>query len=138
MALDAGIIARISLLIPPISVAAGCRNRPILTKTWPCPYGKVVPALQTPESNVFGIHCSGAHHKDRVRYGKVVPEFFQGSVPSYTYLLSMLIRVDKDIEFLGAVRLASTLAASAVAILGPTLLVRPGLGLHRCCIGDGP
>ena len=58
--------------------------------------------------------------------GKVVPEFFQGSISADTPLLSMLIRVDKHPELLGAVRLASTLAAAcaaAVAELGPILQV---------------
>ena len=53
-------------------------------------------------------------------------EFFQGSVGSDTSLLSMLIHVDKHPQLLGAVRLASTLAAGGaadVAELGPTLRV---------------
>ena len=48
-------------------------------------------------------------------YGKVVPEFFQGNVASDTFLLSMLIRVDKHPELMGALRLASTLAVSVAA-----------------------
>ena len=61
-----------------------------------------------------------------MRYGKGVAEFFQGSVSSNTSLLSMLIRVHKDPQLLGAVRLASTLAATgvaAVAEIGPTVQV---------------
>ena len=55
-----------------------------------------------------------------------MPEFFQGSVTSDTPLLSMLIRVDKHPQLLGAVQLASTLAAAgaaAAAQLGPILQV---------------
>ena len=62
--------------LPPLSVAAGWRNRLLLKKKWQCPCGKVLPKVQTPESKAFGIHCSGAQHKNWVRYGKVVPEFF--------------------------------------------------------------
>ena len=112
--------------LPPINVAAGWRNRDIPTKKWQCPYGKILPIVQTPKSQAFSIHCSGTQHTDSVRYGKVVPEFFQGSVGSETPLLSMLIRVDKHPQLLGAVRLASTLAAAgaaAVAELGPPLQV---------------
>ena len=79
-----------------------------------------------PETKAFGIHCSGAHYTDRVRYNKVVAEFFHGSVASGTSLPSMLIRVDKHPELLGAVRLASTLAVAGAAVvveLVPTLLV---------------
>ena len=64
------------------------------------------------------------------RYGKVVPEFFEGSVASHNSLLSILIRVDKHPELLGAVQLASTLAAVGAAVvteLVPTLPV-PDLG----------
>ena len=110
--------------LPPINVAAGWRNRDIPTKKWQCPCGKVLPIVQNPESKVFGIHCSGTQHTAWVRYGKVVPEFFQGSVSSDTPLLSMVIRVDKHPQLLGSVRLASTLAAAsaaAVAQLGPIL-----------------
>ena len=55
-----------------------------------------------------------------------MPEFFEVSISSDTPLLSMLIRVDKHPQLLGAVRLASTLAAAgaaAVAELGPILQV---------------
>ena len=57
--------------LPRLSVAAGWRNRHILTKKLQFPCGKVLPTVQTPESEAFGIHCSGAQHKDSVRYGKV-------------------------------------------------------------------
>ena len=52
-----------------------------------------------------------------------MPEFFQGSVGLDTSLLNMLICVDKHPELLGAVQLASTLAAAAVVVadLAPTL-----------------
>ena len=49
-----------SSCLPPLSVAAGLRDRPILTKKWPCPCGKVVPTVQTPESKKFGTHFWGA------------------------------------------------------------------------------
>ena len=52
-----------------------------------------------------------------MRYRKVVPEFLQGSVASKTVLLSMLVRVDKHPEVLGAVRIASTLAAPGATIV---------------------
>ena len=113
---------RASPPLPPITVAAGWRNRDIPTKNWQCPCGKVLPIVQNPESKAFSIHCSGTQHTDWVRYGKVVPEFFQGSISADTPLLSMLIRVDKHLQLRGAVRLPSTLAAAcaaAVAELGP-------------------
>ena len=50
-----------------------------------------------------------------MRYGKVVPEFFQGTVALDTSLLSMLIREDKHLQLLGAVQLASTLVAVGAA-----------------------
>ena len=121
---------RASPPLPPIIVAAGWRNRDIPTKKWQCPCGKVLPIVQNPESKAFSIHCSGTQHTDWVRYGKVVPEFFQGSISADTPLLSMLIRVDKHPQHLGAVRLASTLAAAcaaAVAELGPFNLSTYGL-----------
>ena len=89
--------------LPPINVAARWRNRDIPTKKWQCPCGKVVPIVQNPESKAFSIHCSGTQHTDWVRYGKVVPEFLQGTFNAYTPLLSMLIRVDKHPHILGAV-----------------------------------
>ena len=79
-----------------------------------------------PRSRVFSIHCSGTQHTDWVRYGKVPPGFFQGSISANTPLLSMLIRIDKHPQLLGAVRLASTLAAAcaaAISELGPMLHV---------------
>ena len=112
--------------LPCISVAAAWRNHHIPTKKWQCPCGKVLPIVHAPESKAFGIHCSATQHMDTVRHGKVVPEFFHGSVSSDTSLLSMLIRVDKHSQLLGVVRLASILAAAgapAVAQLGPTLQV---------------
>ena len=110
--------------LPPFSVSATWRNRHIPTKKWQCPCGKVPPIAQAPHSKAFGIHCSGAQHTDWVRYGKVVPEYFQGSVNSATSLPSMLIRVDKHPQLLGAVRLSSTLpAAGAAAVAKP----RPAL-----------
>ena len=112
--------------LPPINVAVGWRNRDIPTKKWQCRCGKVLPIVRTPQSKAFSIHCWGTQHTDWVRYGKVVPEFFQGTVSSDTPVLSMLIRVDKHPQLLGAVRLASTLAtagAAAVAELRPTLQV---------------
>ena len=87
--------------LPPMSVAAACCNGHIPTKKWHCPSGKVLPIMQAPDSKAFGIHCSGAQYTDWVRYGKVVPEFFQGSVCSDTSLLNMLITVDKHPELLG-------------------------------------
>ena len=82
--------------------------------------------MQALDGKTFGIFCSGAQHTEWVRYGKVVPEFFQGSVGSNTSLLNMLIRVDKYPELLGAVRLASTLDAAGAAVVAelvPTLPV---------------
>ena len=113
---------RASPPLAPLTVAAGWRNHDIPTKNWQCPCGNVLPIVQNPASKAFGIHCSGTQHTHWVRYGKVVPEFFQGSISADTPLLSMLIRVDKHLGLLGAVRVASTLAAaSAVAVvqLGP-------------------
>ena len=81
--------------------------------------------MQSPNSKVFGIHCPGAQHTDSVQYVKVVPEFVQG-VGLDTFLLNMFIRVDKHPGLLAAVRLASTLAAAAAAVvedLAPALLV---------------
>ena len=52
-----------------------------------------------------------------------MPEFFRGGISADAPLLGMLFRVDKHPQLLGAVRVASTLAAaSAAAIvrLGPT------------------
>ena len=115
---------RASPPLPPITVAARWRNRDILAKKWQCPCGKVLPIVQNPESKAFSIHCSGTQHTDWVRCGKVVLEFFQGSISADTPLLSMLIRVDKHPQLLGAVRLASTLAAAcaaAIAEVGPIL-----------------
>ena len=112
--------------LPPINVVTVWRNRHIPTKKWQWPCGKVPPIVQARESKAFGIHCSVTQYTDWVRYGKVVMEFFQGSVSKVTSLLSMLIRVDKHPQRLGAVRLASTLAAAgaaAVVELGPTLQV---------------
>ena len=63
-----------------LSVTVGWRNRHNLKKKWQCPCGKVLPTRQTPESKAFGMHCSGAQHKDWVRHGKVLPEFVLGSV----------------------------------------------------------
>ena len=109
-----------------ITVAAGWRNRDIATKKWQCPCGKVLPIVQNPKSKAFSIHCSGTQHTDWVRYGKVVLEFFQGSISADSPLLSMLIRVDKHPQLLGAVLVASTLAAACAATaaeLGPILQV---------------
>ena len=94
--------------LPPINAAAEWRKQDVPTKKWQCPCGKVVPIVQTPQSKALSIHCSGTQHTEWVRYGKVVPELFQGSVSSDTPLLSMLIRVDKHPQLLGAVRLEST------------------------------
>ena len=102
--------------LPPINVASGWRNRNIPTKKWPCPCGKVLPMVQNSESKAFSIHCSGTQHTHWVRYSKVVPEFFQGSVRSHTPLPSMLICVDKHAQLLVAVRLTSTLAAAGAAV----------------------
>ena len=103
-----------------LTVAAGWRNRDIPTKKWQCPCRKVLPIVQNPKSKAFSIHCSGTPHTNWVRYGKVVPEFFQGSINADTPLLSMLIRVDKHPQLLGGVRVASTLAAaSAAAVVQP-------------------
>ena len=113
---------RASPPLAPLSVAAGWRNRDIPTKKWQCPCGKVLPIVQNPDSKAYSVHCSGTQHTDWVRYGKVVPEFFQGSISADTPLLGMLIRVDKHPQLLGAVRVASTLAAAsaaAVVRLGP-------------------
>ena len=115
---------RASFPLPPINVAARWRNGDIPTKKWRCPCGKVLPIVQNPDNRAFSIHCLGTQHTNWVRYGKVVPEFFHGSISSDTPLPSMMIRVDKHPQLLGAVRLASTLAASsaaAVAELGPIL-----------------
>ena len=112
--------------LPPMNFAAAWRNRDIPTKKWRCLCGKVLPIAKTPESKAFSIQCSGTWPNDWVRYGKVVADFFQGSVGAHTPLLSMLIRVDKHPHLLGAVRLASTLPAAGAAVvaeLGPTLQV---------------
>ena len=88
--------------------------------------------MQKPESKAFSIHCSGTQHSDWVRYGKIVPDFFQVSISLDTPLLSMLIRVDKHPQLLGAVRLASTLPAAVAAVvaeLDPILQV-PNLDVH--------
>ena len=107
-------VSPFSLPLP--SVAAEWRNR--LTKKWLWPCGKVLPTVQTPESKVFGIHCSGAQHKDWVRYGKAVPDFFWGNVAFNTCVLGMLIRGDNHPELLGAVPLPPTWdAAAATAAL---------------------
>ena len=66
------------------------------SKKWQCPFGKVLPISQTPGGNAFRIYCSGAHHTDWMRYAKVVPEFFQGSVGQDTAPLNMFICVDKQ------------------------------------------
>ena len=111
---------------PPMSVAAAWRNRHILTKKWQCPSGRVLPIVQALDSKAFGIHCSGARHTDWVRYGKVVPEFLQGTVSSNTSRLNLLIHIDKHLELLGGLRLTSTLStagAAVVAQLVPTLPV---------------
>ena len=82
--------------------------------------------MQNPESRAFSIHYSGTQYTDWVRYGKVLPEFFQGSNSADSPVLSMLIRVDKHPQLLGAVQLASTLAtacADTIAELGPILQV---------------
>ena len=108
--------------LAPLSVAAGWRNRDIPTKKLQCPCGKVLPIVQNPDSKACSVHCSGTQHTDWVRYGKVVPESFQGSISADTPLLGMLIRVDKHPQLLGAARVASTLAAAsaaAVVRLGP-------------------
>ena len=113
---------RASPPLAPLSVAAGWRNRDIPTKKWQCPCGKVLPIVQNPDSKAYSIHCSGSQHTDWFRYGKVVPEFFKGSISTDTPLLGMLIRKDKHPQLLGAVRVASTLAAAsaaAVVRLGP-------------------
>ena len=101
--------------LAPLSVAAGLRNRDIPTKKWQCPCGKVLPIVQNPDSKAYNVHCSVTQHTDWVRYGKVVPEFFQGSISADTPLLGMLIRVDRLAQLLGAVRVASTLAAASSA-----------------------
>ena len=98
-----------------LSVAAGWRNRDIPTKKWQCPCGKVLPIVQNPNSKAYSIHCLDTQHTDWVRYGKVVPEFFQGSISAETPLLGMLTRVDRHPQVLGAVRVASTLAAASAA-----------------------
>ena len=106
--------------LAPLTVAAGWRNRDIPTKKWQCPCGKVLPIVQNPDNKAYSIQCAGTQHTDWVRYGKVVPEFFQGSIGADTPLLGMLIRVDKHPQLLGAVRVASTLvAASAAAVVQP-------------------
>ena len=84
-----------SASLPPINVVAPWHNRDIPTKKWRCLCGKVLPIVQTPESKAFSIQCSGTHHTDGVWYGKVVAEFFQGSVSSITSLLRTLIHADK-------------------------------------------
>ena len=81
--------------LAPLSVAAGWRNRNIPTKKWQCPCGKVLPIVHNPDSKAYSIHCAGTQHTDWVRYRKVVPEFFQGSMGADTPLWGMLIRVDK-------------------------------------------
>ena len=108
--------------LAPLSVAAGGRNRDIPRKKWQCPCGKVLPIVQNSESTAYGVHCSGTQHTDWVWYVKVVPEFLQGSLSADTPLLGMLIRVDKHPQLLGAVRVASALAADSAAVvvrLGP-------------------
>ena len=87
--------------------------------------------MQAPESKAFGNHCSGAQHTDWVRYIKVVPEFFQGSVGSDTSLLNMLIRVDKHPKLLGGVGLASTLAAAGTSVVAELVPTLPLLDLHE-------
>ena len=72
-----------------------------------------LPIAQGPHSKAFGTQCSSVQHTDWVRYGKFAPEFFHGSLASYTSLLDMVICLDKHPELLGAIRLASTLAAAA-------------------------
>ena len=55
-----------------------------------------------------------------------VPRRPKGSISAHTPLLSMLVRVDKQPQLLGAVRLASTLAAACATVvgeLGPILQV---------------
>ena len=101
-----GTMRAASPCLPPISIAAACRDRHIPTKKRHCPCGKVVPTMQAQESKALGIHSWGAKHTDWVRCGKVVLEFFQGNVTSDTSLLSMLIRVDKHPDPLGAFWLA--------------------------------
>ena len=91
-----------------------------------CPCGKVLPIVQRLESKVFGIHRLGAQHTDWVQYGKVMPDLFQGSVGCDISLLHTLIHVDKHAGLLGAVKLLSTLAAAAAAVvadLAPALPV---------------
>ena len=113
---------RASSPLAPLSVAAGWRNRDIPPKKWQCPCGKVQRIVQNLDSKAYSVHCSGTQHTDWVRYGKVVPVFFHGSISADTPLLGMLIRVDKHLQLLGAVPVASTLAAAcaaAVVRLGP-------------------
>ena len=129
---------RASPPLAPLSLAAGWRNRDIPTKKWQCPYGKVLPIVHNPDSKAYSVHCSGTQHTDCVPYGKVVPEFFQGSISADTPLLGMLIRVDKHPQLLGAVWVASTLAAAstaAVVRLGPIPQLPTGC---RLCNGYGP
>ena len=109
---------RASPPLAPLTIAAAWRNRDIPTKKWQCPCGKVLPIVQKPREQ--GIQ----HPSIPTRYGtaKVVPEFVQGSISADPPLLSLLIRVDKHQQLLGAVRVASTLAAAsaaAVVRLGP-------------------
>ena len=129
---------RASLSLPRINVAAGWRDHNIPIQKWQCRCGKVLPIVQNPDSNAFSIHCLGTQHTDWVRYGKVVPEFFQGSINSDTILLSMLIRVDKHPQLL---------AGPACIYIGRSLCSRCSrTGVHslgakprcRLCIGDGP
>ena len=130
---------RASPPLAPLSVAAGWRNRDIATKKWQCPCGKVPTIVQNPDNKAYNVQCSGTQHTDWVRYGKVVPEFFQGGISADTPLLGMLIRVDKHPQLLGALRVASALAAASAAALvrlGPISRgAKPGC---RLCNGHGP
>ena len=66
--------------------------------------GKIVLYLQQKRRG-GEVALSRSSHTDWVRYGKVMPEFFQGSIGADTLLLSMLIRVDKHPQLLGAISL---------------------------------
>ena len=113
-----------------MNVTAAWRNCHV-SKKWQCPYGKVLPIVQHPDNKVFGIHYSGAQHTDWVRYGKVMPEFFHGGVGSDSSRLNMLIRIDRHPRLLGAVRLASTLAAAAAANVADLAPALPVAGLDE-------
>ena len=103
--------------LPQVGASATSRQR---NGSAPC--GKVLPIVHNPDSKAYSVHCSGTQHTNWVRYGKVVPEFFQGSMSADTPLQGMLICVDKHPQLLGDVQVASTLAAAsaaAVVRLGP-------------------